>query len=144
MTGLNWPVGERRREKRETFQTQTQTQFVRYEANAAEFSSASCPRPTTTLSHQLTGSDLLTPISSSHAVTELDAMRKERKNKIIKLESEQLCLELLNQPTLGPRTCSSDFMQQLMAEAVVLRGESVPLPFCSSSCHWECGQQRAA
>lgn len=43
-----------------------------------------------------------------------------------------------------PPTCSSDFMHRLMAEAVVLWGESVPVPFCSTSCHWECGQQRAA
>lgn len=64
--------------------------MVRYEANAEMNShqphvfSASCPQPTTTLSHQLTCSDLVTPIPSS-AVTELDAMRKkERKKKTVK------------------------------------------------------------
>lgn len=101
--------------------------------------SASCPWPTTTLSHQLTCSDLVSPVSSSHAVTELDAMRKKKRKK-----RKNNPAWLLNQSASGPQTCSSGFMHQLMAEAVVLWGERVPVPFCSTSCHWECGQQRAA
>lgn len=47
--------------------------------------SVPCPRPTTALSPQLTGSNLITPVPLSHAVTELNILtKKERKKKRVK------------------------------------------------------------
>lgn len=143
MTGLTWLVGERRREKGDVSNTNTNT--VCQKLNKCCWILISFLPPA--YRHIITSAHRQRSGNTHIIITRSDWTRrhdKERKNKTIKRQYNQLCLELLNQPTSGPRTCSSDFMQQLMAEAVVLWGESVPVPFCSSSCHWECGQQRAA
>lgn len=98
--------------------------------------SASCPRPTTALSHQLTCSDLVTPISSSHAVTEPDAMRK-KKQQHQKNDSK-------NNPAYKCWISQRQGLRRAALISCTSWGESVPVPFCSTSCHWECGQQRAA
>lgn len=107
-----------------------------------EFSSATCVFSLLPLAyhHIITSAHMQWSRITRIIITRSDWTRRHEKEKKRKNNPAWL----LNQSASGPQTCSSGFMHQLMAEAVVLWGERVPVPFCSTSCHWECGQQRAA
>lgn len=94
------------------------------------------------LSHQLTCRALGTPISSlsSQRLEKNKTKTQQKKSKNNKRTGHSCWLRQCR----GSRMISSDFMQQVTAGVVVLSGESVAVPFCSTSCHWECEQQRAA